>query len=310
MEVKKVLVVDDEVNLANFIKDFLEEEGFEVILAHSGQEALDKAAQIQPDIILLDIMLPDIDGYTVCQRLREDVKLRHVPIVMLSAKSDDGAEITGLKAGADDYLSKPFKGAKLLTRIWAAIQRNIRELDANPLTRLPGNVAIVNEIKKRIDSGAQYAVLYMDLNNFKAFNDYYGFVRGDQAIKVTAEVILDVLKENGAPDDFIGHIGGDDFVVTADYDGATAFCQKLLSRFDARIAELYDEADRGRGYIITTDRQGRQITIPIMGLAIAVVTNQYRQFKHPGEISAVAGELKKLAKSAGNSAFVIDRRTH
>jgi len=259
---------------------------------------------------LLDVGLPDMSGYDVCKKIRELPPTRHTPIIMFTAHTLDKDEVTGFDAGADDYIPKPFKPVKLLARITSAIGRTVRELDANALTHLPGNRAIIDEIQKKISSAAPFSVLYFDLNNFKAFNDRYGFIRGDQAIKLTAEILTRHTGEWKRSPTFVGHIGGDDFVIiTAVHDPAD-LCESIIREFDASIAALYDEDDRARGMITSVDRRGNKIDFPIMGLAIAVVTNRQKAFSHPGEVALVAGDLKKWVKSATGSAYVVDRRSN
>ncbi|MCB4757729.1 MAG: GGDEF domain-containing protein, partial [Elusimicrobia bacterium] len=167
-----------------------------------------------------------------------------------------------------------------------------------------------DEIQSRIRSQGPYAVLYMDLNNFKAFNDHYGFVRGDEAIQLTADLIEQCFSEWTNGKTFLGHVGGDDFVGLVEAHDVEALCENILRRFDQSIPQLYEEADRARGKIVTIDRKGNKVDVPIMGLAIAVVTNKNKNFIHPGEIALIAGELKTLVKMEPRSSYLIDRRTY
>jgi PleD family two-component response regulator len=304
-----ILVVDDEVPIAHFIDDFLESNGFRVVLAHTGRDGLKTAIEVSPDVILLDVDLPDLSGYEVCRLMRQKTTLRTKPIVMLTALSSPGNELAGLKAGADDYLTKPIDTARLLARLNAAIHRNIRELDASPLTHLPGNTSITQEIEKRIDSKQPFAVVYADLNNFKAYNDRYGFLRGDQVIKLAAQCLVGAAEAGGADAAaFVGHIGGDDFVAVLSPDRAEAVCKEVIAKFDSMVPDLYDEGDRKLGYIQGKTRQGQEVRFPLVGISLAVVTTLVRQFSHPAEVSALANELKAWAKSHGRSAYVVDRR--
>lgn len=310
----RILVIDDEANLPIFLKDFLEESGFEVSMCYTGKTAMRTALENPPDAIILDVDLPDIDGYSLCRSMRRTSTLRTVPIVMLTALADQRNEIAGLKAGADDYLTKPIDTERLLARLNNAISRNIRELDANPLTHLPGNTSIIQEMERQLCQQASFAVIYADLNNFKAFNDRYGFLRGDQAIKLAAQsLVLSV--EKGASlatgmvgSWFIGHVGGDDFIVILPADQAEETCKEIIARFDTQIPNLYDEEDRQRGFILGKNRQGQPIQYPFVGVALVIVSNSDRRFTHPGEISSMASELKSFAKSFGKSAYVMNRR--
>lgn len=310
----RVLIVDDEANLPIFLKDFLEECGFDVSMAVTGKSALRVALENPPDAIILDVDLPDTDGYTLCRAMRRTSTLRTVPIVMLTALSDKRNEIAGLRAGADDYLTKPIDTERLQARLENALSRNIRELDANPLTHLPGNTSILQEMERRLRKQEAFAVIYSDLNNFKAFNDRYGFLRGDQAIKLAAQCIVLSVEGRAAQSVvmtgnwFIGHVGGDDFVVILPAEKAEDVSREIIKRFDAAVPALYDPDDKARGYIQGKTRQGEPAQFPFVGIALAIVSNGDRRFSHPGEISSMASELKSYAKSFGKSAFVMDRR--
>ncbi len=310
----RILIVDDEANLPIFLKDFLEECGFDVSMAMTGKSALRVALENPPDAIILDVDLPDTDGYTLCRAMRRTSTLRTVPIVMLTALSDKRNEIAGLRAGADDYLTKPIDTERLRARLENALSRNIRELDANPLTHLPGNTSILQEMERRLRKQEAFAVIYSDLNNFKAFNDRYGFLRGDQAIKLAAQCLVLSVEGRAAQSAvlsglwFIGHVGGDDFVVILPAEQAEEASREIIQRFDAAVPNLYDPDDRARGFILGKTRQGEPAQFPFIGIALAIVSNGDRHFTHPGEISSMASELKSYAKSFGKSAFVTDRR--
>ena len=310
----RILVIDDEANLPIFLKDFLEESGFEVSMCYTGKTAMRTALANPPDAIILDVDLPDIDGSSLCRSRRRTSTLRTVPIVMLTALADQRNEIAGLKAGADDYLTKPIDTERLLARLNNAISRNIRELDANPLTHLPGNTSIIQEMERQLHQQNPFAVIYADLNNFKAFNDRYGFLRGDQAIKLAAQCLV-LSVEKGASLSaglvgswFIGHVGGDDFIVILPADQAEDTCKEIISKFDTQVPNLYDEEDRQRGFILGKNRQGQPLQYPFIGMALVIVSNGDKRFTHPGEISSMASELKSFAKSFGKSAYVLDRR--
>jgi diguanylate cyclase (GGDEF)-like protein len=309
LESRKILVIDDDEHILESIQDFLEEKGFNVLTAKDGLRGLELAEKEAPQLILLDVGLPEMSGYSVCKRIREIPALRHTPIIMLTAHSLDTDELSGFKAGADDYLTKPFKPARLLARIETAIDRNMRELDANSLTHLPGNKNIIDEIQNRIIQNGEFSVLYMDLNNFKGFNDRYGFVRGDEAIKLTSEILVECFGSHKLHRTFIGHVGGDDFVGIVDSNNVDEICKTIVRKFDEAIIQLYDEEDRKRGLISSMDRKGNKVDLPLMGLAIAVVTNEHKTFRHPGEIAFIAGDLKKWAKTRSQSSYVIDRRS-
>lgn len=305
---KKILVVDDEKYVVELIRDILESAGYKVVPAYSAKEALEKVYTESPDLILLDILMPRVDGYQVCREIREDLLLANIPIIMLTVKGGEKDEIKGLGIGADDYIVKPFRPGVLLARVNMVLKRTLRELEANPLTRLPGNTAIISEIEERIDSHRLFAVFYLDLDNFKAFNDRYSFEAGDKVIRQTARIIIKHMKELGSPDDFVGHIGGDDFIAITTPDKVDSVCSAIIKSFDKDILKLYSAKDQASGYISGRDRQGRINKFPIMAVSIGVVTNMKRKFSHTGQVAAVGAELKKYAKSLEGSNYVIDRR--
>lgn len=181
-------------------------------------------------------------------------------------------------------------------------------LDASPLTRLPGGIAIEREIHRRLDGSAPLAVCVMDLDNFKAFNDRYGYARGNEVIKEAARIIEEASRTRGAPDDFVGHVGGDDFVVVTVPDRIPALCGWIVDGFDGRIASFYSDQDRANGYIWGMTRQGIEMKFPLMTISIAVVTNTHRSFTSPLEVSEVAAELKDHAKTFNRSLFIVDKR--
>jgi len=181
-------------------------------------------------------------------------------------------------------------------------------LDASPLTRLPGGIAIETVLKKRIDSKNPLAFCVLDLDNFKAFNDRYGYANGSEVIKETAKIIDNVVKSKGSPDDFIGHVGGDDFVVITTPEFMRELSSEIISQFDRRIPDFYDSEERERGYILGKTRQGIEMEFPIMSISIAIVTNEHRKLINHLEASEIAAELKDYAKSIPKSVFVVDKR--
>lgn len=181
-------------------------------------------------------------------------------------------------------------------------------LDASPLTRLPGGVAIENVLRKRINSKAPLAFCLVDMDNFKAFNDRYGYARGSEVIKALGNIIEKVVRTYGREEDFIGHIGGDDFVIITVPERYSKICNDIISEFDRTIVNFYDPDDRKRGYIMGKTRQGIEMKFPILTISIAVVTNQQRELVDPVQVGEIAAELKEYAKSIAGSVYVVDKR--
>jgi diguanylate cyclase (GGDEF)-like protein len=254
-------------------------------------------------------MMPGMSGMETCLRLRRNPRSCHATIVMLTARRAEGDVIEGLKMGADDYLTKPFKISELKARIDSHLRRQWRDLQASPLTGLPGNRQIHQVIMTNLKAGVTFAIIYADLNNFKAYNDRYGFTAGDEVLNYTANVLTGVVVEMGdAGTDFVGHIGGDDFLVMAGPECCEEICKLVLERFDAEIKDFYDAEDVQRGGIETVDRQGNHLLAPILSIGLAVVISENNRFSHPGQIAQVAAEIKKYVKQVGRSYYMIDRR--
>ena len=303
-----VLVADDDEDIVRFVEVNLRLEGFEVITVSDGEQALKSAGDLMPDLILLDVMMPKIDGFDVCQRLRNDTRTKHISIIMLTAKSMSADKVVGLTAGADDYMIKPFDPVELVARVKSTLRRSREMRSVNPLTSLPGNIQVQDEVTKRVASGAPFAVLYIDLDNFKAFNDFYGFLRGDEVLKLLARCLMDTLHKHGDPSAFMGHVGGDDFVAIADPDAAELLAQKLIDCWDREILSLYDREDINRGYIEIPDRRGQLHRFPVTTVSIGIATNTERPIASHWEASEIASEMKQFAKREARSVYAIDRR--
>jgi diguanylate cyclase (GGDEF)-like protein len=305
---ERILIVDDDPDILDVLKITLEGEQYEVIEARDGQEALKLVRANSPSLVILDYMMPKMNGLQVCQILKKDILLRHLPIIMLTGKGELSDKVEGIDAGADDYIVKPFEPVELLARVKMILRRTTRDLDANPLTRLPGNISILAEIESRIERKELFAVCYLDLDKFKSYNDKYGFEHGDEVIRQTARILIRTMQEIGNPDDFIGHIGGDDFVFITTPQKVDKFCQKIIKDFDTSAPNFYNEDDRKRGYIIGKDRQGNVYKITLLTISIGVVTNETRKIIHVAEVGEIGAELKSYAKSFEGSNYVKDKR--
>lgn len=303
-----ILIADDDADLRDILRSVLEPEGFAVDEASDGERALEAVRSRPPDLVILDYMMPGLTGPQVCERLKQDMLLRHLPIIMLTGKSEVQDKVEGINAGADDYLVKPFEPKELVARVRMVLRRTARDLEANPLTKLPGNISIQRELERRLGAGRSLAVCYIDLDRFKAFNDHYGFTRGDEVIQRTAAILLEASRTHGSPKDFVGHIGGDDFIIVTTAERAEALCEGIIRDFDVMAAGLYDEEDRARGYLLHTDRKGQQIKIPLLSISIALVTSQSQPLTHPGQIATIGAELKAYAKQFDRSIYVKERR--
>ncbi len=304
----RILLVDDDPDILDVLEISLSEENYEILKARDGQQAIQIIKSKPLDLVLLDYNMPKMDGKQVCLEIKKDLLLQHLPIIMVTGKGELDDKIGGINAGADDYIVKPFEPKELSARIRMILRRTQRDLQANPLTRLPGNIPILNELSKRLKTKATFAVCYLDLDKFKAYNDIYGFEHGDEVIREAARILIRSVKECGNPDDFIGHIGGDDFVVVTSIEASEKICQKIIDDFEAVAPSFYNEKDRKAGYIIAKDRQGKEQKIPLLSVSIGIVTNEIRKIEHVAQIGEIGAELKSYAKKLERSNYVKDKR--
>ncbi len=308
MPKERILVVDDEPDIRDVLRLTLEAEGYEVYEAFDGQDALEKIPGIRPDLIIVDYKMPRMEGPQLCQALKEESLLATLPIIMLTSRAEVSDKVTGINSGADDYLTKPFEPAELTARVKMILRRTVRALDANPLTKLPGNVPILEELQARLDSKKPMAICYADLDKFKAYNDHYGFERGDGVIRTTAQILLTAMKNLGNPTDFLGHIGGDDFVLFTTPKKADAICEQIVQQFGKQAPSFYDERERHLGFIEATDRDGKPRQFGFVSITVAVVTNEQRELTHPAEAAQLGAELKEWLKNQGGNRWGNDRR--
>ncbi len=271
---------------------------------------MESLLQNPPDIVLVDIDLPGIGGLAVVELIKGENVYRPVSVVLCLSDADvQKHKFDWSQTEVDDILFFPAgHPERLRARLEVALARVSRNADTNPLTHLPGNTAIIRYIHMLIESNSNFGLAYADLDNFKSFNDKYGFARGDEILMLTGRLISNTVKEMNCELSFTGHVGGDDFVYVLPDDKIEDCCRRILRTFDAVMPGFYDEEDRAAGKIVSTDRQGRICTFPLMSVSIAVVFNINGSLQHYGEASERASSLKKYAKSKPGSIYVLDRR--
>ncbi|MGQ0669663.1 MAG: GGDEF domain-containing response regulator [Actinomycetota bacterium] len=304
-----VLVVDDDPFIARLLEIELHAAGYLVRVASDGGEALEAARERCPDLVLADVMMPNMDGLELTRHLREDPNTAAACVILLTARGLSADKLEGLSAGADDYIVKPFDTPELLARVRGALRRSKDMRAQSPLTGLPGNVQIQEEIQARVEAGREFAVLYADLDQFKAFNDHYGFARGDEVLRLTAGLIQEVALDEGGPEAFTGHVGGDDFVVVSSTETAPRIAVRIVEGFDEKAWGLYDPRDAARGHIEVKNRGGDVERFPILSISVGVATTERRRFSHFAEAVAIATEMKSFTKGTAGSSWAIDRRS-
>lgn len=305
---ERVLIADDDAALRELLQTILELHNFQVVAVPSGEALIRSAIQHPPDIIIIDVMMPDMDGLEALRQLRNDTRTSHLPILLLTSLQNMDDEIIGFESGADDYIAKPFDSDVIVARIRANLRRQNRVPFINPLTHLPGNQAIANEVEHRLREPEPFALYWLDLDNFKAVNDAYGFARGDRVIKLLADILRELQIKHHEARMFVGHVGGEDFVVITTPPIIEMFCNEVMNRFDREVRAFYNQDDLDRGYLHGVDRFGLPRRFPIVGVSIGVVTNEMRSFASYDDVSLVASEVKNKAKKHPGSSFAVDGR--
>jgi GGDEF domain-containing protein len=303
---KKIMLLSHNTTLNTAIKEKLGDR-YNVTLLRNVNQLFDYCFTSTPDIIIIDAETFQMDNAEAVSAFKSDPIFGYLPILAI-LRDIRGFLAMHLDFLIDDYIISPFEWDDLALRIEIRTARAVKVLDINPLTRLPGNIAIIEEIQRRIDSGSAFAFAYADIDNFKPFNDRYGFSRGDEVIRMTARLITNIIKPASPSERFIGHIGGDDFIFIQSVDTVERTCSELIGSFDEIIPSFYDPSDREGGFIESTTRGGSVRTFPMVTLSIGVAHNMHRQFTHYGQISEIAAEMKKYAKTFKGSCYKIDRR--
>lgn len=306
----KILLAEQDQETLNLIETRLKARDYEVYLATHSDEAIRLVQKIKFDVVLIGSSMEHIDGTNLAVKMKQSLLGLSMPIIFIADENEIRELILSRERGFDDFLIKPFDALSLQLRIELNLTRARERLQANPLTNLPGNIAIEENIKKRISRNEFFSVCYLDINHFKSFNDRYGFERGDRVIQHAAQLIAKCLEKTGASkNSFLGHIGGDDFIAVMDTDYEALFAQECLQEFDRIIVTHYDEADRKKRQVMVKNRNGVPCAFPLMSLCIAGITNQYRAYRNLGEIARDAAELKSYLKTQPGSHYLQDRRS-
>jgi CheY-like chemotaxis protein len=304
----RIILIEDDENIRQVLRIQLEVAGYDVRTAAEGANGLEMIQKNPPDLVITDLMMPVMDGHEVCRLIKSHFRTAHVPVIMLTAKSDISDKVKALDFGANDYLVKPYEREEMLLRVRNLLNWSRSQREANPLTGLPGNVAIEKEVTRRLTDGNPFLFLYIDIDNFKAYNDHYGYLRGDLAIRLLARMLVDVTTELGQPSDFVGHVGGDDFVVLTVPEALSIFSNELIRRFDREVIDLFSPEDRKAGFLRVLNRRGEMEQFALMSLTIAAVpTNKYK-IVHLAQLNDLASELKRYGKSLKGSVVVFERR--
>jgi diguanylate cyclase (GGDEF)-like protein len=314
-----ILVVDDSDQDLRIHAATLRGQGYEVVTACSGEEALLLVEATIPDLFLIDAHMKGMDGYALCERLKDDTELINVPVIFVTDKPDAEDIDRAYAAGGVDYIAKPCHLSEFLARVRTHIHlyrlllenERLRQvaIDSNPLTHLPGNNTVVTTLQTAIDAKHDLCVIYVDVDHFKAYNDRYGFSAGDDLLLFTAETLLTAIRKFCTEEEgFLGHIGGDDFMLLVPHEKAVAIGTEIIRRFDSGAPNFYSDEEAARGYIEAEDRQGNRSVFPLASISLGGVMLVNRDFEKYIEVADVCAEVKHRAKKLPGSNFFMDRR--
>jgi len=289
----RLLIVEDDFDISNMLRIYFDSQWYETIIATRGQEALETCRHKLPNLVILDIMLPDINGYEVCRDLRSNLRTSHIPIIFLTQKDERSDQIAGLEMGADDYITKPFDLQLLLLRVEGALRRASWLNLTSPVTGLPSSKLIEEQLRTIIRRN-DWSVLYIGINYVSGFKDAYGFVAGDDVLRFAAMLLIEVVDEVGSGGDFIGHIGGDEFIIISRPETSPRIKSRLLQRFNEEVETFYNFKDRERGYI---EMDGGKM--PLMTLAVGLIHHDTAEFADIREITEIAAESRRRAQQGG-----------
>ncbi|UCC95496.1 MAG: diguanylate cyclase [Candidatus Omnitrophota bacterium] len=307
----KILIISSDAKLREVLHFCFDGWGYEVVLWDSCKEDIGAIKRISPDVIVIDVHSARLSDLKICTLLKNDFLTSSIPVITFINKRHLRKQLLRLREGVDDYLIKPPDPLDLRIRIEMAVRRSQFSLYANPLTGLPGARMIEEVLKERITGRIESSVGYLDIDNFKYFNDVYGYLKGDNVIMHTAYMLYGIIRRFGASDDFIAHIGGDDFVFIVTPDKFETICQNFIYIFDRIVPFHYSAEDRMRGFVIARDRTHRMKKIPLISVSIAIV-NVGKSFgiRNNIQINERIAEIKKYLKTMPGSKYMVDRRNY
>jgi PleD family two-component response regulator len=295
MSKDRLLIVEDDTDISNMLRIYFTGQDYEVDTAYRGSQALEKARQSLPHLIILDILLPDIDGFEVCQILRTNVRTSHVPIIFLTQKDERTDKLQGLELGGDDYITKPFDIEELKLRVQRAISRAGQLSLTDPRSGLPSGRLIEEQLRRIIRTDG-WSYVDFRIRHFDVFNDMYGFVAGDNVIRFTAMLLGEVVDELGTIDDFIGHAGGGNFILITTKEASPQIIKRSKERFQKEVLSHYSFIDRGQGYILTKGPDGQDKKVDLMTLVTGVASASQYEYADIREITERATEARRQSE--------------
>lgn len=289
----RILVVEDEIDISNMLRIYFTGQGYDVQVAGKGGEALEATRRQLPNLIVLDINLPDMSGYDVCRDLRTTTRTSHIPIIFLTQKDERSDKIAGLELGADDYITKPFDIEELKLRVQNAILASDRSKQINPVSGFPTGRLIEDHLRGLMGNDRDWTYVDLKLNNFDMFAEVYGWAAGDEVIRFLAQVlIVEEIDKHGTPDDYIGHPGRDNFVIISHSDDVERLVSSIIDRFAHEARQHYTFIDRERGYMLVEGASGQQ-RADLMSLNAGMVSTHTHRFSDIREVTELAAENRR-----------------
>ena len=289
----RILVVEDELDISNMLRIYFTGQGYTVEVAGKGSDALAATRKNLPNLIMLDINLPDMSGYDVCRELRTAIRTSHIPIIFLTQKDERADKIIGLELGADDYVTKPFDIEELKLRVQNAISAVVRQRQVNPISNLPMGNLIEDHLRQLMRENRDWAYIDLKINDFEAFSEIYGWAAGDEVIRATALMLGEMIEKSGTPEDYLGHPGRDNFVIITHSSDPDQLTTVLADRFATEIKQHYSFIDRERGYMMTSDASAGEHQVDLMTLAHGSVGTRTHQFSDIREVTELAAENRR-----------------
>ncbi|MCU0475702.1 MAG: response regulator [Anaerolineae bacterium] len=288
----RILVVEDDLDIQFMLKFYFTGQGYEVEAVDHGREALAVCRRQPPNLIILDIMLPDMDGFEVCRELRLSNRTKYIPIIFLTQRDERSDRLSGLELGADDYITKPFDVDELGLRVANSIQSANQIAEIDPRSKLPTGRLIEDHLRQLMRSNKQWIYIDTKIQNFDAFGDVYGFVAADELIRFTAALLSEIVEQEGTNDDYVGHPGRDNFVVISHADNVQRLQEEIVGRFAREVKQHYSFIDRERGYVLVPDAMGER-RVDLMALSVGAVSTQTHRFADIREITELAAEDRR-----------------
>lgn len=300
----KILALDNEPLVLKTLEGILLRAGYECILTSDGDTAIKKALLDPPDLFIIDRMMPGKDGLTVAKEIKKKARLSQIPILMLTGMCSEEDKVSALESVIDDYYCKPFSPVELIAKIKAILRHSTRIRDSNPTTHLPGGNALEDEIKRRISSNEIFALMHIDIDNFKAYADTYGFNSANKMIRLCGKILGNTVESSSDNDAFLSHIGGDDFIIVTNINEYESLAWRIIDAFDSHVYTCFKKEDVEKGTFKSTDRKGKDKEFPVTTLSIGIISNENRAFRDASEMGKVLVRAKNKAKrTVGKSNF-------